>query len=142
MLEGNPKRQAIMAAQETAHDALDALGDPEEVTADDIMQVLTDCAEAIREVAGEYEEAADNIESGFGGNPTSVSDELREKAETLNSAADEVEGVSIDERPEPDEPDPDADPDDLDTDGDDPLTDWLADQIDTARSAIDDIEVP
>lgn len=133
VLEGNARIAQVMAAQEDAHDRIDELadGDASEITADDITTVLNECAEAIREVAGEYEEAAEAMGDGFG-------DETRERAETLNGAAEELDQVSIEERPEVDE---EADDDDEDED-DGPLATWLADQIDTARSAIDDIEMP
>ena len=131
-LEGNDKRARVMAATEEAHDRLDEIaeGEPAETTADDIIAVLNDCAEAIREVASEYEEAAEAM--GAAG------EENTERAGTLNEAADNIEAADIEERPEADEDE------DEDEDGDEApdLAEWLEAQIDTARSAINDIEIP
>lgn len=131
-LEGNDKRSRLMAAQEDAHDRLDELadGEPSETTADDIVSVLNDCAEVFREVAGEYEEAAEAM--GAAG------EENTERAETINGAADDIEGATIEERPEDESDDEDSDDDSEAPD----LAEWLEAQIDTARSAIDDVEIP
>jgi hypothetical protein len=49
-------------------------------------------AEMIRELASEKEEAASNMEEGFG-HPTSQSEEISEQAQSLNDWADEVENA-------------------------------------------------
>lgn len=53
---------------------------------------FTDAAEAVRDLAIEKREAAENLESGFG-HATSQSDELNEIAENLDCWADELEGA-------------------------------------------------
>jgi hypothetical protein len=88
MMTTSPHLATIYAAQETAEDALDALG--EGTTLDDIGQVLRDCAEGYREAKESYEESAQNIEDGFG-HPTQMSEEIQEKAEACEAAADELE---------------------------------------------------
>ena len=55
-----------------------------------IRDELTAFAETVREVANEYTESADNMESGFG-HATYQSDELREKGEALESWADDLD---------------------------------------------------
>lgn len=94
-LEGNPKRAALMLAEHTLEEAIS--GDLEAV--EDFQSAMETFAEAVREVAQEYEDGADNIEQGFG-TATSTSDDLREKADTLNSAADECESVDFEDAPE------------------------------------------
>lgn len=137
--------QTLYLAVETAEDALDAISaDP--FTLDDVAQILRDAAEGVREASEGYTESADNMEDGFG-HPTSMSDELREKAESvegfatdLESAADEIDGMddpaADDEKlredwPDADlydtadeaEDDPDAE-DDEDEDPDDPVAEF------------------
>jgi hypothetical protein len=68
-------------------------------TLDDFQTVATDAAEEIRSLASEKQEAADNIESGFG-HETSQSAELRETAQALEEWADQFENIDW-----PDEPD-------------------------------------
>jgi hypothetical protein len=69
---------------------------------DDVQTALNDAAEAVREIASEKEEGADNIESGFG-HETQQSEELREIAEQLNSWADEIDSATIPDFPDPEE---------------------------------------
>jgi hypothetical protein len=73
-------------------------------SAEDVTEALSEAAEAIREIASEKEEGADNIESGFG-HETFQSSELREQADALNEWADEVEQTDVPDYPEPEEQD-------------------------------------
>jgi len=56
----------------------------------DAEAAASDIAEQIRELAAEKQEAADNMESGFG-HSTSMSEEIADQAQQLESWADEVE---------------------------------------------------
>ena len=69
---------------------------------DYVQDALNTAAEAVREIAGEKTEAADNIENGFQ-HATYQSDELRDQGEQLESWADEIESADIPELPEPEE---------------------------------------
>lgn len=71
---------------------------------DDVQESLNSAAERIREIAEEKREGASNIEEGFG-HETSQSQELNETADSLDSWADEVEGVDLPDYPEPEEQD-------------------------------------
>jgi hypothetical protein len=71
-------------------------------SADDLQSLAQDLAEQIRGVAEEYEESGNNMEEGFG-HATYLSDELKEKAESLNSWADEVENTDFDDFDVPEE---------------------------------------
>lgn len=84
---------AVYGAQEAA---ADALRDWDREDADALRSILDELASGVREGADAYQESADNIESGFG-HATSTSEELAEKADTLNSSADDVEGVDIED---------------------------------------------
>lgn len=87
------KMSGVYAAQEAAQDTI-AEWDGEDI--EDLKTALTDAAEAIREVASEYGESADNMEQAFpGGSPTI--DECREKQEELESWADELENTDLTE---------------------------------------------
>lgn len=61
-------------------------------------------AEAVRELAQEKQDSAQNMEDGFG-HETSQSAELREIGESLESWADEIEGVEFEDYPEAEEED-------------------------------------
>lgn len=67
--------------------------------ASDFTSLAESTAEQMREIGQELADGADNLEEGFG-HETSQSAELRERAERINSAADELEQVDI---PEPDD---------------------------------------
>lgn len=69
-------------------------------TKEDVESALNDAAEAIREIAEEKREGAQNIEDGFG-HPTSMSEELTDVADQLDSWADDVEGADVPDLPEP-----------------------------------------
>ncbi len=86
--------------------------------ADDVVSALESAEEEAREVAGEYNESADNIEEGFG-HETSMSEEIRGKgdscetwADALSTAKDEVESrwIQAQESEEelPEDPDRDS----------------------------------
>jgi len=93
---------ALYGAQESAEDALDEW-DGESI--DDVRSILEDCASGIREAAETYRESAQNIEDGFG-HSTSTSEDLVAKADNLESGADEVESVDLEDFD--DEPDADV----------------------------------
>lgn len=99
------KMAEIMAAQEELDDQL-----PAAESVDDLESLRDNLAEAIRGVAEQYEESASNMEDGFG-HETEQSMELRERAESLEAWADEVESVDFDDFDEDDigEEDPDED---------------------------------
>jgi hypothetical protein len=89
------KMSGVYAAQENAQDAIYAFRDGSHDTADDLTSALESAAEDIRSVAEEYRESQQNIEDGFN-HSTCQSDELGEKADTLESSADELESASSD----------------------------------------------
>lgn len=92
------------AAQITheARQAIEDVDDPE-----DVQQALDDAVAAIRELAEERRESAQNMEDGFG-HSTSRSEELAEAADGLDSWAEEVEGIEVPELPDPEETDCEA----------------------------------
>lgn len=74
-------------------------------SAEDVESARDSAAQAIRDdLVAASEEAADNLEAGFG-HETSQSQEARDRAETLESWADDVEGVEMPEAPEPEDED-------------------------------------
>lgn len=86
--------------------------------ADDVTSALEAAEDEAREVAGEYDESADNIEEGFG-HETSMSEEIRGKgdscetwADALSTAKDEVESrwttAEEDKQELPEDPDRDS----------------------------------
>ena len=88
------------------HGFWESLGDEFE-TVEDVQNALNEMAEEARSLASEKEEAAENIESGFG-HETEQSSELREIADQLNSWADDIEEADIPDLPEPDDVDCEA----------------------------------
>lgn len=71
---------------------------------DDVQSALEEAANAVREIAEEKRDGAQNIEDGFG-HPTQQSDELVETADTLASWADEIEAAEVPDLPEPEDVD-------------------------------------
>ena len=96
--EGNPKRAALMQAEHALEEALSANFE----STDEVESAMTDFAETVREIAQEMIDGADNIESGFG-HETQTSMDLRERGENLESQADEMESLDLEEPPEADE---------------------------------------
>lgn len=95
------KMSGVYAAQESAQDSI---AEWEGENVEDLKQILSDAAEAIKEVAQEYTDSADNIEQAFTGG-SATADECKEKAESLESWADELEQVDFEEWDGPDEGD-------------------------------------
>lgn len=85
------KMTSVWAAQEAFADAQMSGFD----TVSDIAQAVTEVAEAARSVGEEYGESAQNIEDGFG-HEVPMSEELREKADSLESWADELDSAASD----------------------------------------------
>ena len=120
-------------AQRISHDAMEQVSGVESV--EDVEGILSEAAEAIRELAEQRRESAQNIEDGFG-HATYQSEQLESDADELDSWADEVEGTDVPELPEPentdcdecggtgevDNPDYDADEDAEDEDYAEPTT--------------------
>lgn len=88
----NAKYAAIHDAIKDAEKTIGSCSEP-----DDIKSALEEVASVARDVAGEYEESASNVESAFP-NGSSVIDDLNEKKDACESFADELESW---------EPDPD-----------------------------------
>jgi hypothetical protein len=65
----------------------------------DVEAALSDAAQAVRDIAEEKRESASNIEEGFG-HSTSMSEELEQTAEALDSWADEIESADVPELPD------------------------------------------
>lgn len=78
------------------HDAMQQVDSVE--SEEDVTAILSEAAEAIREVAEEKRESASNIEEGFG-HSTYQSDELNEQADSLDSWADKVESADVPDLP-------------------------------------------
>lgn len=113
------------AAQEDAEGELETIV-PEDVAPEDlegeIQPILDACAERIREVASQYREAS---ESWAGGNQPN--EEWEEKADELESAADEIEQFDVEE---------------FDPDGDEPKEEWVTRIVDEATSHIQEVSMP
>lgn len=86
--------------QQIAYDATSGSGDWE--SSDDVQNALDDLASQVEELGTEWAEKADNVEEGFG-HSTYVSDELREKAEGLESWAEDIRNADIPDAPEVDD---------------------------------------
>lgn len=86
------KMAEVYAAIESAEDQLDGC-----TTIEDIKDQVTDVASTVQEVAGEYRDAAE----AFGGQG-----ENAERADELDSWADELESFDPDEPPDPDDDEP------------------------------------
>lgn len=101
----SPHLSALYAAQENAEDALGQVDSS--TSLGDIAQIVRDYGEAVREVAEGYEESAQNMEDGFG-HETYMSEEIKEKAQACEDAADQAD-VAADEIESMDDPDDDED---------------------------------
>jgi hypothetical protein len=89
------KMSGVFAAQENAQDAISAFRDGSHDSADDLTSALESAAEDIRSVGEEYRESSQNIEDGFQ-HRTQMCDDLEEKADALDSVADELSNASSD----------------------------------------------
>lgn len=126
----------LYGAQEAAEDALDEW-DREDVSG--LQGIMEDFASNIREAAESYRESATNIEDGFG-HSTYQSEELAEKADAIDAAADEAESVDLDEFDE-DEATENAKADGEDEDEVEQLVqaardEWADEQIDKCRELL------
>lgn len=90
------RRGQLYQLQEDVGNALGEATEP-----GDVIGCAEQAAEGLRELAGELQEGADNIESGFG-HTTSQSEEMAEKAQELESLADTIESA-VDDSEWPDE---------------------------------------
>jgi len=96
--------QALWARlAQISHDFWEEFGDAG--TVEDVQSVIESGAEMARELASEKQEAADNLESGFG-HETEQSTELADIADQLESWADEIESVDLPDHPEDGDSDP------------------------------------
>lgn len=77
-----------------AHDFWGEIDNAE--TEDDVTGALENAAQAVRDLAEEKRESAQNIEDGFG-HPTSASEDLEQVADDLENWADEIESADVPE---------------------------------------------
>lgn len=128
-LTSSDKLAQAYGAQE---DAQDAIEDWDGQDASELRSALETAAEAIREVAGEYQESADAIMEHFpNGSPTS--EECEEKAGELESWADEIEGVDVEDF------DPEAEgEDETDDERAERRERWVEQCRDEAQAAVDE----
>lgn len=92
------RRGQLYQLQEDVSSALEAAASPA-----DVIAAAEQAAEGLRDLAGELQESADNMESGFG-HTTYQSEELAEKAQELERLADDLEAeVDEDDWPEDEE---------------------------------------
>lgn len=93
-LEPNEKRGAAYAAFEDAYDSIDALREQEwtdpEALLDAWKDIVSTCAEGVREAAEMWRESASNIEDGFG-HETEQSMEQNEHGDTYEGVADDID---------------------------------------------------
>ena len=144
-LVSNEKASALMATEEDSEEQLVAINFPTTIveakeTFDKFVEIRDNLEEQIQEVVAMYEESADNIEDGFG-HETSQSDELRECAFEVDSFADDVASIEIEE-PEDfvsglmdihQTPDDLTDADDISEEIEDHLEAWSEEQIESFR---------
>ncbi len=102
-----PYGQAL-AAMEGLHGDVDGGVLSADSTLEDVQAMLETAADEITNVAEEYRESAANIEDGFG-HATEGSEMREQYAEELDSFADEVRDLSIDEPPALEDTDEDED---------------------------------
>lgn len=91
-LADSDKIGRVYAAAEAIEDAI-AGWDRDSL--DDIKTPVEDAMEQVREVAGEYEESASNMEDAFQGGSPQI-DALQEKSQHLEGVADDIDGVISD----------------------------------------------
>lgn len=121
------------SALSSVYDAVDSVNFDGAETLDDLQSIRDDVAAAIREVAEEYE-SNEMYEVNY---------DLQERAETLNAAADDLEGWE----PEEDEPEED-DPDSWEVDGNDTgdfeeaHNEWLDAAKQSLQDTINGLDLP
>lgn len=93
-LTNSDKLSRVYAVGETIEDAIEAFRKDFDVEA--LKGACGGAAEELREVAGEYRESAESVESGMNGNRMPICDELEEKADNLESKADEIDQAAGD----------------------------------------------
>jgi hypothetical protein len=86
------KMSGVYAAQEEADDT-------DVSSIEDLEALRESIAEQIEAVGEEYEQSGQNMEDGFE-HATSMSDELKEKGESIKNWADEIRNVDFDEVPD------------------------------------------
>jgi len=83
---GSDKLARVYDARDAAQEAVSKWATEDDL--EDLKTVLTECAEALREVAQEYQDSADNIHQNF--SESSTADDCEEKANEIEGYADEV----------------------------------------------------
>lgn len=96
-LTQSDKLSRFYACQENVEDACNAARYDSDL--DGLRDMIETTADELREIADEYQESCDNIRDSFENSPTA--DECEEKADCINSVADELEGIDFDLDDEP-----------------------------------------
>lgn len=124
----NDKLSALYAAIESAEGDIAAWGqewlsapvaEDAEAMRDELTAVLSQAAESVREVAEMYRESASNIEEGFG-HATSLSEDMENNADEVESFADDIETTDLPDIPE------------LDTE----MDEWIEEAREAAQEAL------
>lgn len=155
-LTSSPHLATMYAAQESAEDAIDALTAPESSVdvdgfLDELTAIVQEAAEGVREAAESYRESAQNIEDGFG-HATWQSEELNEKADSIDGWADDMTYATFDNDFEEDldcdqcgvdeDDDVHQDPSHIDyhmfEENEEHIAEWADDKRDEARELVGD----
>lgn len=147
-LTQSPHLAGFYSAQESATDALndwrpEAPPVGEEPDAAEVDSILESCAEEFRAVAEGLRESAEAITDGFG-HETYQSEELEERAQTAEDAADQLEAdfdVPFFETPE-DAHDDGASEEQREAAWQQAFDAWVEETRDAAQSAVDEAEAP
>ena len=136
-----PKPQQLTRSefQTTVYDFNDEIAGLDNVEdADELKETVEDIVQRIRDFAEEQDEKRNNMPDSLQESPTG--ELLQERYEALDSWANDLENVTIDDY-DPEEVDPFDydDPEEYDQAREDHLTEWIADKIEELQSITCDI---
>jgi DNA repair ATPase RecN len=141
-LTGSDKLSRVYSAVENVEDFL-ADWDGDDGDFSNLGAALEEAAAELREIADEYQESCDAIRENFSDSPTA--DECEERADEINSFADDLENVDIDDFEFDDEQETEDHKDEKDWDlekaREEALQSWRNDAISRAEAALSDCPV-
>lgn len=130
-LVSSEKLSRVYSAQEQLSDFVESWDGSD---LQELKDACDECASELKEVAQEYEDSASSIRDAFQGG-SSTADDCDEKAENLNTWAEEIESAGNDlEEFEGEEPGEDEDEDESKPEDETKRIDWM----DECKSAVQD----
>jgi len=131
------KKSEVMAAQETAGDALNEINFDKDTVVDDLTTIAQECADSFRELGEQYRESKENIPENL--QEGEMAQNMEQMADSLEEAASNLESLDLEFNVEKEDYTEDGK---LDQEAyDEACNNWMYEKRDDIQAEVDSVEI-